>query len=98
MAKKTIKRDYRIVVWPRSPGDFGGIYIGGIEWKPGEEERLANQIAQEIQRHVDEIGAVRVEYDVVEVCEFCGYDWEEDEDGCPVCCTAALKEWERQQE
>jgi len=28
------------------------------------------------------------------VCEFCGYEEERDEEGCPVCCKRAIDEWQ----
>jgi hypothetical protein len=30
-------------------------------------------------------------------CSFCHYAWEVDEKGCPVCCNAAVEEWEKAQ-
>lgn len=33
-----------------------------------------------------------------EQCSYCNYKWEEDEDGCPVCCDKAVKEWEKERE
>ena len=28
-----------------------------------------------------------------EQCSHCGYAWEVDEDGCPMCCEEAVQEW-----
>ena len=27
-------------------------------------------------------------------CEFCNEEWDEDEEGCPLCCDRAAEEWE----
>lgn len=30
-------------------------------------------------------------------CSFCGYSWETEDNGCPVCCQKAIDEWEEEQ-
>ena len=30
-----------------------------------------------------------------DVCSHCGYNWEEDEEGCPMCCNKAQEEFEQ---
>jgi len=39
---------------------------------------------------------VRLEVERVEkdICEFCEEEWEEDTDGCPLCCSEAVEEFE----
>ena len=39
---------------------------------------------------------LNVEREYQDVCSFCGSDWETDENGCPLCCDEAIKEWEDQ--
>lgn len=39
--------------------------------------------------------SVSVEREFQEQCSYCGREWEEDE-GCPVCCDKAQKEWKEQ--
>jgi len=56
-------------------------------------------IEEAIKRHVDGIQNVSVIYDDEEVCEFCGYRWEEEETdpqfiGQPCCCREAQDEWD----
>ena len=67
-----------------------------------EAERDADDIVEQVKRHVDHEGGVTVQYDAKDVCSFCGYDWEvveegeEDEDypvGMPACCTEAQEEF-----
>jgi hypothetical protein len=36
---------------------------------------------------------LNVEKEYKEVCEFCGMDWETDEDNSPVCCQEAINEF-----
>jgi len=94
MAKKAVKSNYRVVVYPeRMTG----------KWRDGEEERACKEIKEQIIRHVDGIAhrnpQVFVEFDSEQVCEFCGRPWETDpDDGYPLCCGAAVEEWEAAQQ
>ena len=40
---------------------------------------------------------INVEREYQDVCSFCDYEWEEDENGCPCCCDEAIKEFEEAQ-
>jgi hypothetical protein len=80
--KKRVIDNWRIVVWP----DY-------MLWASNEKDK-AERIAKEIKRHVDDIKDVHVECDDKLVCSFCTSEWEEDENGCPICCNAAAKEWD----
>jgi rubrerythrin len=82
--KKRIIDNWRVVVWP----DF-------MLWTSNEKDK-AERIAKEIKRHVDDIKAVELHYDDKYVCSFCNSEWEEDETGCPLCCNAAVEEWDRE--
>ena len=55
---------------------------------------LFDEIIKRIKRHVDDIQRMDVVYDSEDVCEFCGYDWETNTDGLPLCCDEAQKEFE----
>ena len=57
--------------------------------------RTCDRIKKGIMRHVDDVAAAYVEFDVVTYCSHCGYEWEEDEQGCPLCCDKAQEEWEK---
>lgn len=46
-------------------------------------------------RSQDPVG-MSVEREFQEQCSHCGYEWETDNEGCPVCCDKAQKEWEEQ--
>jgi len=50
------------------------------------------QIADQVDRHCDGEGRAEVKFDVEYTCSHCGYGWEEDEDGVPVCCDEAQRE------
>ncbi len=89
MAKKTLKENIRVEVTPS--------YIKSEE----DQISVCNDIVKQIERHIDDLGNVYTTWDVLEICEFCGYDWEVNEDpndpdykiGEPICCTAAQEEF-----
>ena len=82
---KIIKENYRVEVysdvWPQSSSH--SIHISAL-----------GDIKSSIERHVDDISDIRVEWDSKEICEFCGMEWKDaiDEDGIPWCCDKAMKE------
>jgi rubrerythrin len=81
---KVIKKDnYRLIVYP--VGRDGAYY---------SEEALIQSIEKQIKRHVDGISQVVVKHDEEYQCEYCHRFWEEDDDGCPICCNRAVDEWE----
>ena len=100
MSRVTRRQNIRVVVEPCQPWPS---YMNDTPAKM--EDRLiniANQVARDIKRHVDDIDGAAVAYDRVDVCSFCTYEWEvigegdatEDEPlGLPVCCNAAQDEW-----
>lgn len=51
-------------------------------------------IEKQIERHVDNVQATNIVWDSVDRCSHCQEVWEEDDEGCPVCCNKALYEWE----
>ena len=85
MGKKNFKEDYRITVWPGSR--FSRI--------PGDESDCKDIIGQ-INRHVDGVKECHVEFTERVICEFCKSEWEEDENGQPLCCNKAVEEWDSQ--
>ncbi|MHA1916271.1 MAG: hypothetical protein ACW97V_18120 [Promethearchaeota archaeon] len=54
-----------------------------------EYENRCNEIIEQVKRHVDNIGAVHIDFDSEYSCEYCGSTWEEDENGMPMCCDEA---------
>ena len=87
MAK--VRRNYRIVVEPRSP------FLGEIT------EHTCQDIRDSIKRHIDNWMSVLIEWDMV--CSFCDSPWEvashDDETvkkGQPLCCEKAMDEWDAQ--
>lgn len=74
-------------------------YVGRYERTP---ERIARAIEDWIKeftgflrdhRSQDMIG-LSVERIYEYRCSYCESEWEEDENGCPVCCDTAIEEWE----
>lgn len=82
------KENFRIVIEPRSLGNFGFmstsdsfLYGGGKEAEARiarEYEARCNEIVAEVKRHVDNIGSIWVEHDQPAVCEHCGLQWTEE--------------------
>ncbi len=67
MGKKVERDCPHVVVYPDS------------RWST-PEERHAEDIKDQIKRHVDGLGYVAVEFDIEETCEFCGGIWDQPTD------------------
>ena len=80
MVKKIVKSEFRVEVYPRSPGNFGFARISGITRSDDEAMSLCEDIKSQIRRHVDDVESVNVTWDSNPVCGFCGSDWSEDTD------------------
>jgi hypothetical protein len=97
--KVTINENWRVVVEPRGLGSFGFGSISDYAIEPDKEKREAKykdacgDIIQEIKRHVDGVGSAYWECDTRHECSFCGYEWDVDEIGCPLCCQDAIDEF-----
>lgn len=83
-----VRRNFRVLVMVDEGYD-----------KPSDREyedrmlRRARSVCEQIGRHVDDIaGGASVEYDFY--CDRCNLSWEQDADGIPQCCNAALADWE----
>ena len=102
MAKIRRRDNFCVVVTPRSPGDFRIGSISGIKRSEDESEKLCEEIAEQIRRHMDELPSswmggnrgVSVTWDSAVVCSLCGLEWEVDDDGTPCCCNAAIAEFD----
>lgn len=92
------QENFRLVVYPRQMTDFGFVKTsrsmfyssdakGQKRWEEEMQERCEG-IAAEIKRHVDNVGAVGIEWDEQEICEHCGAQWtEQSADYNGGCCT-----------
>lgn len=85
--------NYRVVINPRRLGDYGSISMSDNFFTSGEEDRQkqykerCEEIAKDVERHVDNVGSALVEFDTFYVCEHCGADWtEKTEDYNGGCC------------
>lgn len=86
--------NFRVVVEPRSLGNLGIIRTSDSFLYPTAEgrakayEERCQDIAEQIKRHVDEVGYITIESDREAVCEHCGADWtEESADYNGGCCS-----------
>ena len=83
--------NYRLIVYP----DF-------YNWSQNLK-RDAEDIKEQILRHVDDISRVEVNWDIEEKCSFCGFDWEVNDNpnddiwemNEPVCCEQAREEFKQ---
>lgn len=80
MGKIINKQNFRVEAYPRMPGNFGAIRIGGVTRSVAETEALCESIARDINRHVDGLESVYVAWDDYPECEHCGSRWTEDHD------------------
>ena len=87
MRKEGAKMNFRVVIEPRSLGDFGSIRMsssflyGNTEAERKRMERdmqdRCEEIAKDVKRHVDQVRSVNVDFDQEYVCEHCGAEWTE---------------------
>lgn len=97
MSMKVTKRNFRVVVEPRNPGDFGMASIGGQTRSEEDSFAICQDIADGIRRHVDNLPfggsrGVYIEFDEYKECSHCGCEWFPDEDGRNNCCATDEKE------
>jgi len=94
------KTNFRLLVEPKSLGDYGSIRVSDTFFNKNAEsiERQymsrCKEIADQIKRHVDDVRSVDIDYDTEAVCSHCGYSWEVEEDGTPLCCNEAVKQFQ----
>ena len=86
--KKRIRDAIRVQVIPDT--------WGRVNLTEDLEIEIAKQIAASIKRHVDDIESAKVCWTTLDICSFCGAEWEEDPEG-PCCCSRAVEEWEAAQ-
>jgi len=73
------------------------------QWGKWDAERYASDLEKWVKDFHDFIRDHRsqdpvylgVERQYEERCSYCQSQWEEDGNGCPVCCNEAVEEWER---
>ena len=88
--KEAGRDNYRIEVYPREPGDFGGAYVGGMTQSHDELMRQLERMQRQIERHIDGLPSRGVKsaifWDTHYVCEHCERDIaEQDETECSDC-------------
>lgn len=77
------KHDYDIVVETNRRNTFGSNDKESVEREAKELERSLNQLSGY------ESASVHVVYRGPELCKYCEYEMETDDDGMPVCCKEA---------
>lgn len=103
MSKIIKKSNFKVVVEPKRLGDYGSIRVSDSFFRREDQiekdyERRCMGMVDQIKRHVDEVDNAYVDYDTEEVCSHCGYEWDENEDGEPLCCDNAIAEYKQSKE
>lgn len=91
MPKVIKKSNYRVVVTPHVNRYARSLHSPDTLQKAFKEK--ADELLESIKRHCDDIDTIEVKCDTEELCSHCGLGWEEDENGEPVCCPDAVKEY-----
>lgn len=98
MAKIFKKSNFRVLVEPKRLGNYGSVrtsdnFLRTEQQVEKDYQRRCDEIVEQIKRHVDDVDSANVEYDSDPVCSLCGSPWEQDENGMPLCCEKAEKEF-----
>jgi len=91
MSKVEAYSNYRLVVYP-------ALWRSTIEKNHPANAKTCNDLEKSILRHCDDVDSISVEWDSVYVCSDCGWTWEVDENGEPMCCQKAADEWKAAQQ
>lgn len=93
--KIRVRRNYRVVIIPDEPWFLSKENLGMTKENFAKWASNCEDIVNQVERHVDGFVDVYQDCDFSDICSFCKYEWEEDNDGCPTCCQKAVDEWER---
>lgn len=96
--KIKVTENFRVIVIPDEPWFLEKENLGMTDKNREKWRSACNKIVEEIKRHVDGFSDVYQDSDTKDVCSFCSLEWEENDDGGPVCCGKAVAEWERSKE
>lgn len=90
--KQKILIDLKVVC---DPPYTVGSWARTLEEKAKHLEVWCREFEEFVRDHrsQDPIG-ILVEREYQDQCSHCGREWETDEEGCPLCCNKAQKEWE----
>ena len=81
--KTTKITGYHLKVEPRSLGNLGFVSVSDhrVSNDPARDYRKrVGEIADQIRRHVDNVGHIEIVEESESCCEFCGYHWGEKSD------------------
>ena len=88
------RKNYRVTIIPDEPWFLETDNLGMTDKNFVKWASACEDITNQVNRHVDGHIEVYQEHDSGEICSFCESEWEEENDGCPVCCQKAVDEWE----
>ncbi len=92
MAAKTIKTEIKIVIVPQ-------VSCKNVDELIDRYYQIAEMVQSWLEKKHVPARLVYVDYEVQDVCEFCGSPLDEstcEDDGYPLCCQKAQDEWEQQ--
>lgn len=78
--KNITRSNYRIEITPDTKW-----------WSSRSEVEVCSEMIPQIERHIDNVGNVRIIYDVYETCSYCHRPWNGKQD----CCDEAIAEYNR---
>ncbi len=90
--KTTKKENIRLEI------TYGGYYNRSIRLTEETQIQDLEYLKNEIKDHMPDTLDMEIVWDVEHTCSFCGYGWEEEEGGSPLCCNEAIEEWKKQNE
>ena len=93
--------DFRVIVTPRSLGDYGGVITSdNLGRSPDRVEIEYQDRCEEIERALKgtfNVGHVQIVCDTTYTCSHCKFTWEVDEETKePLCCDKAIGEWKKE--
>ena len=88
------RKNHRVIIIPNEPWFLSKDHLGMTKENFVKIASNGKDIVDQVKRHIDGYTDVYYDYDASDICSFCRNEWEEDEDGCPVCCQKAVDEWE----
>ena len=90
MSKEIVKSNPRVVINHRRP-TFSTLFINGEDSLFKLDDSICQEIAEQAERHCDNIQNAYVDYDIEYVCSFCKCTYE------PECCELGDKERQEKQ-
>ncbi len=88
-----------VIIEATPPSYVYRYYGNNVESLATELQRRVNDFHEFIRDHrSQDLVELQIKKIYQVTCEFCGYEWDIDAEGCPCCCEKAINEWEANKE